>query len=144
MTDEITKEQAPDILSEEEVLKQFEQNKGKAEKLLKDKEKMERFLERLEKKLSKIPLAGEYLSDIPVLVSLVKAYIEKRYLEIPIGSIIAIVAVLIYFLNPFDLIPDFIPGIGILDDVAVIAIAYKFVHDDVQEYKAWRDAQKLS
>lgn len=144
MTDEITKEQAPDILSEEEVLKQFEQNKGKAEKLLKDKEKMERFLERLEKKLSKIPLAGEYLSDIPVLVSLVKAYIEKRYLEIPIGSIIAIVAVLIYFLNPFDLIPDFIPGIGILDDVAVIAIAYKFVHDDVQEYKVWRDAQKLS
>ena len=142
MPDDKAQEQAAEILTEEEVLKQFEQNKQKAEKLLNDKDKMERFLQRLEKKLSKIPLAGEYLSDIPVLISLVKAYIEKRYQEIPLGSIIAIVAVLIYFLNPFDLIPDFIPGIGVLDDVAVIAIAYKFVHDDIQEYKAWRDAHQ--
>ena len=142
MPDDKAQEQAAEILTEEEVLKQFEQNKQKAEKLLNDKDKMERFLQRLEKKLSKVPLAGEYLSDIPVLISLVKAYIEKRYQEIPLGSIIAIVAVLIYFLNPFDLIPDFIPGIGVLDDVAVIAIAYKFVHDDIQEYKAWRDAHQ--
>jgi uncharacterized membrane protein YkvA (DUF1232 family) len=143
MDEEKLHEKTAEILKEEEVFRQFEQNKGKAEKLLEDKKKMERFLERLEKKLSKIPLAGDYLSDIPVLVSLVKAYIDKRYKEIPIGSIIAIVAVLIYFLNPFDLIPDFIPGIGVLDDVAVIAIAYKFVHDDIQEYRVWRSANKL-
>ncbi len=142
MAEDITQAQVDAVLSEEEVLKQFEQNKHKAEKLLNDKEKLERFLERLEKKLAQVPLAGEYLSDIPVLISLVKAYTEKRYQEIPIGSIIAIIAVLIYFLNPFDLIPDFIPGIGVLDDVAVIAIAYKFIHDDIQDYKKWRDANK--
>lgn len=86
-------------------------------------------------------MAGKYLSDVPVLVSLVRAYVNKSYQEIPIGSIIAIIGALIYVLNPFDIVPDFLPGIGIIDDAAVIAFAYKFVHDDVTHYKAWRDVK---
>lgn len=121
---------------------QIEKNKSGAEDLLKDKEKLNRFLERLEKKLSKIPIAGKYLSDIPVLVSLVKAYVRKEYTEIPLGSIIAIISALIYFLYPIDIIPDFIPMFGYADDAAVIVFAYKMVHDDVDEFKIWREANK--
>ena len=121
---------------------QIEKNKSGAEDLLKDKDKLNRFLERLEKKLSKIPIAGKYLSDIPVLVSLVKAYVRKEYTEIPLGSIIAIISALIYFLYPIDIIPDFIPMFGYADDAAVIAFAYKMVHDDVDEFKIWREANK--
>jgi len=109
---------------------------------LKDKKKLEHFLERLERKLSKIPLVGEYLSDVPVLISLVKAYAQKEYTDIPIGSIIAIVGALIYLLSPIDLIPDAIPVIGYLDDAAVLAFAYKLVRDDVLEYKEWRLGKK--
>ena len=129
-------------LDEETLRHRLEQNKDQAEKLLHDRDKMEQFLGRLERKLSLIPVAGKYLSDIPVLISLVKAYIEKKYTAIPIGSIIAIVSALIYFLSPIDLIPDIIPGLGLIDDAAVIAFAYKFVHDDVAEYKTWRIANK--
>ena len=38
-----------------------------------------------------------------------------------------------------DLIPDYIPVIGIADDVAVLGIALKLVAPEVQAYKAWRD-----
>lgn len=129
-----------DKLDEKILRRRLEQNKDEAEQLLHDRDKMEEFLGRLERKLSLIPVAGKYLSDIPVLISLVKAYIEKKYTDIPIGSIIAIVSALIYFLSPVDLIPDIIPGLGFVDDAAVIAFAYKFVHDDIAEYKTWRDA----
>jgi len=105
---------------------------------------MEHFLERLENKLSQIPMGGKYLSDVPVLISLVKAYVDKKYVDIPIGSIIAIIGALIYVLSTLDLIPDIIPVIGILDDAAVVALAFKFVHGDVVDYKAWRDANKQS
>ena len=139
MEDERRQEQAAEVLSEEEVQARFDKSKEKAKKLLEDKDKMDRFLERLEKKLAHIPVVGGILSEIPTLISLVKAFIEKKYLEIPIGSVIAIVGALIYFLSPVDLIPDLLPAIGLVDDAAVLTLAFKLVHDDVAEYKAWRD-----
>lgn len=136
-------EQETKMLNDEAlVLQQLEKNKAAAEKLLQDPDKMEHFLDRLEIKLSQIPVAGGILSDIPVLISLVRAYVDKRYVEIPIGSIIAIVGALIYFLSPIDLIPDVVPGLGLLDDAAVLGIAYKLVHNDIAEYKQWRDDRK--
>lgn len=131
------------IQEDEEIVEQLDKNKSKAKKLLKDKEKMERFLDRLERKLSKVPFAGKYLSDVPVLISLVKAYIDKEYTEIPIGSIIAVISALIYVLSPIDMIPDIIPGIGLVDDAAVIATIFVLIHDDVEEYKAWRSKKKI-
>ena len=143
MDEEKFEKKVIELQEDEKIKQQFEHNKTKAEELLKDKKKLEHFLERLEHKLAQIPMAGKYLSDVPVLISLVKAYIDKTYLDIPIGSIIAIIGALIYVLNPFDLIPDAIPGVGIIDDAAVVALALKFVHGDVMDYKVWRDANKL-
>ena len=142
MADVITQTQIPEVLSEKEVQRRFEQSKKKAKKLIQDIDKMDIFLERLERKLALIPVIGEGLSELPALVSLVKAYVNKKYTDIPIGSIIAIIGALIYFLSPVDLIPDIIPAIGLVDDAAVIALALKLVHDDVAEYKAWRDANQ--
>lgn len=139
MGDENNQEQIPEILNEEEVQARFEKSKEKAKKILEDRNKMDNFLDRLERKLKHIPVVGGILSEIPVLIALVKAFLEKRYLEIPIGSIIAIVGALIYFLSPIDLMPDFLPAIGLVDDAAVLTLAFKLVHDDVAEYKSWRE-----
>ena len=143
MDEEKFEQKAKKLEDEKIVIQQLDKNKGEAEKLLQDRDKMEHFLARLETKLSLIPVAGNYLSDIPVLISLVRAYVDKTYVEIPIGSILAIIGALIYFLSPVDLIPDIIPGLGYLDDVAVLGVAFKLVHDDVAEYKKWRDTKVL-
>ncbi|HHX61007.1 MAG TPA: DUF1232 domain-containing protein [Epulopiscium sp.] len=135
-------EKIEELQQDEKISRQIEKHSSEAEVLLKDKRRMEHFLERLEKKLSIIPLAGKYLSDVPVLISLVKAYIDKEYTEIPLGSIIAIISGLIYVISGIDLIPDAIPVFGLLDDAAVIATVYKLVHDDIEEYKVWREINK--
>ena len=139
MLDENAEEKVIEVLSEEEVQARFDKSKEKAKKLLEDEDKMDRFLERLEKKLKHIPVVGGILSEIPTLISLVKAFIQKKYLEIPIGSVIAIVGALIYFLSPVDLIPDLLPAIGLVDDAAVLTLAFKLVHDDVVEFKDRRE-----
>ena len=71
MEDEWKQEQAATVLSEEEVQARFDKSKEKAKKLLEDEDKMDRFLERLEKKLKHIPVVGGILSEIPTLISLV-------------------------------------------------------------------------
>jgi uncharacterized membrane protein YkvA (DUF1232 family) len=119
---------------------QISKNTKEAEELLKDEDRMERFLERLERKLEKVPLVGKQLSNIPMLVSLVRSYIRKDYRDVPLGSIIAIVSALIYFLSPIDLLPDSIPVLGYVDDAAVFAFVWKMVADDIEEYRKWQEA----
>lgn len=87
---------------------------------------MERFLERLENKLKKVPIVGKKLSNVPMLVSLVRSYVRKDYQDIPIGSMIAIVSALIYFVSPIDLLPDGIPVLGYVDDAAVFALVWNW------------------
>lgn len=109
-----------------------------AEKIIEDEDKLERLLQRCEKKLQLIPVGGGILSMIPTLISLVRSYVKKEYKDIPIGTIISIVAVIIYFVSPIDIIPDAIPVAGYIDDAAVVGVALKFLQSDVDEYRKWR------
>lgn len=125
--------------TDEQLSEQISKNSKGAEELLEDEDKMERFLERLEQKLKKVPVVGKQLSNVPMLVSLVKSYVQKDYQDIPIGSIIAIISALIYFVSPIDLLPDSIPVLGYVDDAAVFAFVWKMVEDDVEDYKKWQE-----
>lgn len=118
-------------------------NYGKAEEMLKDVDEVERFLQRLEKKLKTIPVAGEKLADVPIMISLIRNYIKKEYTDIPIGTIIAILAALIYFVSPIDFVPDSIPIIGYFDDAAVVTACWNLVESDIKEYQKWREENSL-
>ena len=129
------------MMSAETYLKK---NYDEAEEMLKDVDKVERFLLRLEKKLKEIPLAGDKLSEVPIMASLVRNYIRKEYTDIPIGTVIAIIAALIYFVSPFDVVPDSIPLLGYFDDAAVVAACWKLVESDIEEYQQWRKEHNLT
>ena len=74
------------LTNEERIEQEIANRSGEAKILLEDEDKMERFLERLERKLDIIPVVGTGLASIPILISLVRSYIKKEYQEIPIGS----------------------------------------------------------
>ena len=131
-------EEVLENISEETIEKVLEGNKVEAETLLSDVDKMEEFLERLEKKLALVPMVGDKLTDVPVLISMVRSYMKKEYTKIPLGSIIGVVAALIYFVSPVDFIADAIPVVGYLDDIVVLGWVLKMVHDDLEEYREWK------
>jgi uncharacterized membrane protein YkvA (DUF1232 family) len=126
-------------VSEEEAQKLLNKGKKKAEETINDVDKFERLLQRIEKKLKLVPIAGTTLAIVPTMVSLVKSYVQKEYTDIPIGSVIAMVSALIYFASPIDLIPDNVPVIGYVDDMAVITVCLKMVQSDIDEYLEWRE-----
>ena len=53
---------------------------------------------------------------------------------LPWKIVAAIVAALLYFINPFDIVPDFIPLIGYLDDALVVGICIKLIRSNLQDY----------
>lgn len=81
---------------------------------------------------------GKFWSDLKLLFELVNDYRKGEYREIPWTSIAAIIGALLYVLSPIDLIPDFIPVIGLLDDAAVVALCLKAIDGDLQAYKKWK------
>lgn len=76
------------------------------------------------------------------MVSLVKHYATKEYTDFPMASLIAVVAALVYFISPIDLIPDGIPIAGYVDDALVVAVCWSIVETDVDSYLEWRDNNK--
>lgn len=124
---------------EQRALEELEKGYDEAEEILHDEDKLEKFLQRLEKKLKTIPVAGNKLAVVPIMASLIRNYVKKEYTDIPIGSIISIISALIYFVSPIDIIPDSIPVLGYFDDAAVVAACWKLVESDVEEYVKWRD-----
>ncbi len=81
---------------------------------------------------------GRFVADIKLLFAIIKDYINGEYREIPWWSIAAIVAALLYVFNPLDLIPDFIPVIGYIDDATVVAACLAMVETDLHKYKDWK------
>lgn len=113
--------------------------KAEANEILNDKDKFDQFMERLERKLTAIPKIGTKLSEIPTLVEMLKMWGKKTYNKLPTGTILTILAALIYFVAPIDLICDAIPLAGYLDDIAVLGVCSKYlVADDIREFKEWR------
>ena len=127
--------------TEQKLLAALEGHKEEAKKLLEDEDKLEDVLKDIENKLKSWGKAGELLSNVPVLVSLVRSYIRKEYTEFPLSSLLAVIAGLLYVINPFDIIPDQIPLIGQVDDALVIALVLKLTATDVAQYQDWKTVQ---
>ena len=93
------------------------------------------------KRLIRGPLA-DLAGDISVLFELVQDYIHGRHRGAPKRTVVAAAAALLYVLNPFDLIPDFIPGLGYVDDAAVVMLVIRSIRADIDDYRTW--SQKLA
>jgi uncharacterized membrane protein YkvA (DUF1232 family) len=70
-----------------------------------------------------------------LLCGMLRAWWEGRF-QLPWKSVAAITAALLYFINPLDIVPDFIPVIGYLDDVVVIGACLKLIEADLRAYAA--------
>lgn len=79
-----------------------------------------------------------------IMIGMVKDFKDGHYKIVPKFTIAAIVFSLLYILNPFDIIPDFIPGIGYVDDLAVFTFALKFIQTDLHQYLDWKIEDKKS
>lgn len=79
--------------------------------------------------------------DLLTLTRLLRAWARREYTVVPWQTLIAATAVLIYFVNPFDLIPDFLHAIGLVDDVTFIALVVSAIRDDLDQFRAWENAR---
>ena len=79
----------------------------------------------------------EVLDSLMALFRLVRAYAKREYVEVPWQSLLLIVATILYFLIPTDLIPDWMIGLGFIDDAALIGWTMNTVKTDIDGFREW-------
>lgn len=73
-----------------------------------------------------------------IMIGMLQDYRKGIYSNVPWFTIAAIAFSLLYVLNPFDIIPDFIPGLGYIDDLAVLSFGLRFIESDLHNYLDWK------
>ncbi|GHD41001.1 Uncharacterized membrane protein YkvA, DUF1232 family [Marinobacter persicus] len=96
----------------------------------------------IEQKMAQSGRLQRLRTDIRLMFSLVRDYWQGNYRAIPWKSVAAIAGALLYLINPLDLIPDLIVGLGLLDDATIIAFCLKLVEGDLHRYAAWKEMQQ--
>ena len=131
-----------ETLSKEEVEKinkKFEsfKNKEYSEDILNDVfEKEEAINEKMDTEKLKA-----FADDVKIFFSMLKDFFTKKYTDVPVGTIMSLAGTLLYIFLPIDIIPDFIPGIGFIDDAAMIALCIRMAKLDIDKYKSWKELQ---
>ncbi len=98
--------------------------------------------ERLEKKIQSL-LSGSAVVSQKLRVLIQRVQLLYSLLKDPDFSLrwttkALILAALVYFINPFDMVPDVLPLIGYVDDVFVIGLVINSLNEEIRRYAEFR------
>jgi len=137
--------ESPFTPSEVKIKEAVERSKTKAEEYLRDAKKSLEFVEEAYKKAKNnstvSSLQTDFWSQMKAFIRMLKAYINKEYTVVPWASIVLVAGTVLYFLSPIDLILDWLPLAGFVDDAAVLVFVFRQIRVDLEKFQAWELAR---
>ena len=103
---------------------------------------------KLEKATEKINKAnvkdafGIYYDDLKALIRMARLWVSRRYTQVSKQTILYTIVAVVYFLTPTDFVPDFILGLGFVDDLAVLTWVLGLIKSDLESFKQWEQDKK--
>ena len=85
---------------------------------------------------------SEVKEQLQRLIALLKAYVFGDYRDVSTQTMVTVAAAIVYFVVPFDGIPDFLFGWGLIDDAAVISYVVAQLSIELEAFAAWQEAQR--
>ena len=99
--------------------------------------------EDIKKKFSARGPLKRFIEDGKVLNALIRDWRTGKYRQALYGTIAAVAFALLYVFNPFDIVPDFLPFLGAVDDATVIGALLMLVERDLKKYRSWKEGQPM-
>lgn len=124
----------------------FSGYRGRARQMLRDPQALEALATEARNQVTNSPNSRirELGDQIKRLGRLVRAYANGSYREISVANIGLVVAGILYFVTPLDLIPDAIPGAGLIDDATVLAFVLARLEGELVRFTAWERADAIT
>lgn len=116
----------------------FDRARCQAEEYAKDERRVFALLEEAQRKADRYQQQlDKALEGLQAFLRLIGAWLRGRYRVVPWRTVVLCIAAVIYFVNPFDLIPDFLPMLGFLDDAGVVAFVLQSIRRDIDDFLEW-------
>jgi uncharacterized membrane protein YkvA (DUF1232 family) len=121
----------------------FRRATSDAEDYAGDPKRLRKLVEDAVGKINTIPRGpfGETWPYLLAMIRVIRDYEEREYRDMAAPKLLITIAAIIYFVSPFDVIPDWIPVLGHIDDAFVITLALKSVRADLDTFMAWETAR---
>lgn len=125
----------------DEITGVLENNASEAEDMLKNPSQVDGVLMQMEEKLKEVPAIGEPISNLLLMIDMVKGYVTKKYDKVSPKVVALLLGSFIYLVKKDDLLPDSIPLLGSADDLLVLGLALKLSEQELKDFRKWRKAQ---
>ncbi len=114
-----------------------------AKSYAKDPEQLRNLFEQARRKIRDMPRGpfSDMWAYLLAMIRLIRAYHAGTYRDIPAPRLLIVVSAMIYFVSPLDVIPDWIPVLGYIDDAIIVGLALKTVRDDLDAFMEWETAE---
>ena len=83
----------------------------------------------------------EMKEQLQRMIALVKAYVSGDYRAVSTQTMVTVVAAILYFVVPFDVVPDFLFGWGLVDDAAVLSFVAAQIAGELDAFAEWQKAE---
>jgi len=141
--EEVTKVKVVRRNPTEEERKQFGREKRRAREYVNDRQKAAQLIKEAIEKANRNQGALKKLWDqLKALFRLSSAWVKGEYTQVSLKTILWVIAAIIYFVNPFDVIADFIPGVGYVDDAVIIYFVINSIQRDLNKFLKWERSRK--
>ena len=116
----------------------FQSAVRKAEAIANDLSRLATLLGNAASKVEKhTPVLNRIRDDLQTLFRLVQCWKSGKYRDLPWRTIVMAIAAIVYFVNPFDLVPDILPIIGYMDDATVVGFVLSSISADIRRFRDW-------
>ena len=97
--------------------------------------------EKKAEQMAKKGFLSQYWQDIKTSFALLKDWYMGNYTKIPFRMVASIAAAMLYLVSPLDVVPDWVPFGGLLDDAIVLAAIFALSRSDLNAYTIWAEGQ---
>ena len=74
-------------------------------------------------------------------IALVRSWMHGEYDGVSRQTIVAVTAALLYFVVPLDVIPDFLIGVGFIDDASVVGYVMTMLAAEMDTFRRWQERE---
>ncbi|WP_209330967.1 YkvA family protein [Lunatimonas salinarum] len=113
---------------------------ARAQRIAASESKLKHLLHQVRVKISDLldtPLVAGARAQLEIFVRMLTAHIKGEYKSLSGRSLGLLVLALFYFALPLDMVPDFIPFVGYVDDLSVLLGIYNSLKADIERFQLW-------